>query len=167
MPERTRTEENLYKAYVGEAKASVRLLAYAEQAARDGYPQMAHLFRAVAAAERVHALKHLRLMKAVGSTEENLARSFEREATVSENYYKEFIQVAEEEGARAAVVSFGQARDAEEFHGKLYKGALEHMQEERDTRYHVCSICGYVADGDPPESCPVCNAPRDKFFPVE
>ncbi len=167
MSERTRTEENLYAAYVGEAKASVRLLAYAEQAERDGYPQMAHLFRAVASAERVHALKHLRLLKAVGTTEENLAKSFEREASVSENYYKDFIRVAEEEGARAAVLSFGQARDAEEFHGKLYKNALEHMQEERGTRYHVCSICGYVVDGDPPERCPVCNAPRDKFFQVE
>jgi rubrerythrin len=113
MPERTRTQENLHAAYVGEAKASVRLLAYAEQAERDGYPQMAHLFRAVAAAERVHALKHLRLLKAVGTTEENLQASFEREASVSENYYREFIQVAEQEGQRAAVVSFGQARDAE------------------------------------------------------
>lgn len=28
----------------------------------------------------------------------------------------------------------------------------------------ICTICGYVHEGDtPPEKCPVCNAPSDKF----
>lgn len=28
----------------------------------------------------------------------------------------------------------------------------------------VCSVCGYVHEGDqPPEHCPVCNAPAEKF----
>lgn len=28
----------------------------------------------------------------------------------------------------------------------------------------VCSVCGYVHEGDtPPEKCPVCNAPASKF----
>lgn len=32
----------------------------------------------------------------------------------------------------------------------------------------VCDICGYVHDGDePPEVCPVCGAPKDKFSKVE
>jgi rubrerythrin len=41
------------------------------------------------------------------------------------------------------------------------------MQEERATSYQVCSVCGYVADGPAPEVCPICNAPRDKFFQVD
>ena len=29
---------------------------------------------------------------------------------------------------------------------------------------YVCSVCGYVHEGDePPESCPVCKAPAEKF----
>ncbi|MCR4691724.1 MAG: NADH peroxidase [Lachnospiraceae bacterium] len=29
---------------------------------------------------------------------------------------------------------------------------------------YVCSVCGYVHEGDePPEKCPVCNAPAEKF----
>ena len=29
----------------------------------------------------------------------------------------------------------------------------------------VCSICGYVYDGDePPENCPRCGAPRVEFI---
>jgi len=29
---------------------------------------------------------------------------------------------------------------------------------------YVCSVCGYVHEGDnPPEECPICKAPADKF----
>ena len=29
----------------------------------------------------------------------------------------------------------------------------------------VCSVCGYVHEGDaPPEKCPQCGAPADKFY---
>ena len=32
----------------------------------------------------------------------------------------------------------------------------------------VCSVCGYVHEGDqPPEKCPVCGAPANKFNKVE
>jgi len=32
----------------------------------------------------------------------------------------------------------------------------------------VCEVCGYVHDDDePPEVCPVCGAPGDKFAKVE
>jgi rubrerythrin len=167
MAEPTQTDKNLKIAYVGEAKACLRLLAYAEKAEKEGYPQMAHLFRAISAAERVHALKHLRLMKEVESTEENLRKSFERETTVSENYYPGFIQTAEQEGNQAAVISFSHSRDAEGFHAKLYKNAIDHMLDERQASYFVCTVCGYVADGQAPEHCPVCNAPAEKFEQVD
>ncbi len=33
---------------------------------------------------------------------------------------------------------------------------------------YVCSVCGYIHEGDnPPEECPVCHASSDKFKPVE
>lgn len=27
----------------------------------------------------------------------------------------------------------------------------------------VCTICGYVAEGEAPDNCPICKAPREKF----
>ena len=48
----TKTDENLKAAFVGEAKASIRLLGYAEKAEQEDYPQVAKLFRAAAAAAR-------------------------------------------------------------------------------------------------------------------
>ena len=167
MSEASKTDQNLKTAFTGEAKACLRLLAYAEKAEQEGYDQMAHLFRAISAGERVHALKNMRLLSEVESTEQNLKKSFDREITVSENYYPGFIQTADEEGNQPAVTAFSQARDAEAFHAKLYKNAIEHMLEERQTRYHVCTVCGYVVDGEPPENCPVCEAPREKFEQVD
>jgi rubrerythrin len=128
---------------------------------------MAHLFRAISAAERVHALRHLRLLKMIRSTEENLKAAFESESTVSENIYPELIRVADAEGNAPARIAFSHARDAEEFHAKLYKNALEHMMEERQSSYHVCSVCGYVAEGEPPEQCPICGARREMFQRVD
>jgi rubrerythrin len=167
MSDRSATEENLFTAFVGEAKAIARLLGFAEKAEEEGYPQMAKLFRAISAGERVHAVKHLKLLKIIQSTEENLKKSFEGETNVSENIYPEFIRAAEAEENTAARMSFSHARDAESFHAKLYKNAIDHMIEERETSYHVCTVCGYVADGNPPDECPVCGAKRDKFGKID
>ena len=36
------------------------------------------------------------------------------------------------------------------------------------SKRYVCSVCGYVHEGDaPPEFCPQCNAPADKFYEQE
>ncbi len=160
-----KTRQNLYTAFVGEAKAYFRLLAYAEKAEEEGYPQVAALFRAVAEAERVHATRNLKLLGEVivKDTETNLKASFEREEKASEVFYPQFIKEAEEEGERQAAVSFSHARDVEEEHASLYKRALQHLVADTVPRYYVCQVCGYIAEGEPPDRCPVCNAPRDKF----
>ncbi len=163
----TQTDRNLKIAFDAEAKACLRLLGYAERAEKEGYPQMARLFRAISAAEKVHAIKHLRQLKIVKSTEENLQSSFESEMTVSENIYPEFIRVADEDGQKAAQMGFSQARDAESFHAKLYKNAIDHMIEEKETVYQVCSVCGYVHDGEAPDECPVCGAKKEQFDRVD
>jgi rubrerythrin len=163
-----KTQGNVYEAFVGEAKAYHRLLAFARKADAEGYEQVAKLFRAVAAAEGVHAERHLRLLgeALVKSTEENLRYSFEQETNVNQVYYPEFIREAEEEGEPTAAVTFKQARDVEEGHAALYKRALNAMLREETHDYHVCQVCGYVAEREPPDRCPVCNAKREKFRKV-
>ncbi len=32
---------------------------------------------------------------------------------------------------------------------------------------YMCTICGYVCEGNAPENCPVCKAPREKFKAIE
>jgi len=163
-----KTNHNLYQAFVGEAKAHFRLLAYAEKAEEEGLPQIATLFRAVAEAERVHTVRNLRLLGevVVEDTETNLQASFQREEKASGVFYPQFIREAEEEGDRRAAISFSQARDVEEGHAKLYKRALRHMIADTSPIYYVCGVCGYVAEGEAPERCSVCNALRKQFRQV-
>ena len=163
------TRENVYTAFVGEAKAYFRLLAYAEKADEEEVPQIALLFRAIAEAERVHAMRHLDLAKdmVVKDTDTNLMNSFKREKTVTENAYPDFIKTAEEEGEKVAALTFSQARDAESFHMKLYERAIYHLIKNQVKAYHVCQVCGYVTDKKIPEKCPVCGAKKEKFKTVE
>ena len=162
-----KTDRNLKLAFAGEAEAHFRALAYARVADQEGYGQIAKLFRAIAEAETVHCFKMLKLRGIVKDTETNLERSFGTETFALEHAYPSLIREAEEEGEQAAVVTFSQARDVEEFHADLYKRALTDMMAERDTPFQVCTVCGYITDGAPPEHCPVCRAPAEKFVQVE
>ena len=164
-----KTTENVKAAFVGEAKAYFRLLAFAEKALEEDIPQIALLFRAIAEAERVHATRHLNLMKdmVVSDTDTNLEKSFQREKSISENEYPRFLLEAEEEGEKMAALAFGQARDAETFHAKLYEQAIYRVIRDKISAYHVCQVCGYVTDKKIPDKCPVCGAPKEKFKTID
>lgn len=153
----------LREAYVGEAKAALRLKLYADKAQDEGYKQIARLFRVIAFSEEIHGKRALRVLREVKTTEENLAASFESEKTVAEIAYGQFVKMAEEAGDKPALLHFSQSRDVEETHAKLYKQAMNNFMEERDTVYHVCKVCGYVSDGILPDECPVCGAKKDQF----
>ena len=164
-----RTKDNVYQAFIGEAKAYFRLLAYAQKAEEEEVPQIALLFRAIAEAERVHATRQLNLVKdlIVKDTDTNLEASFQREKSVSENAYPEFLRIAEEEGETAAALAFSHARDAEGFHAKLYERAIMNVIKDAVKEYHVCQVCGFVTDKRIPKKCPVCGAPPEKFKTIE
>jgi rubrerythrin len=149
--------------YTGESKALLRLQVYAKKAEEEGYPQMAKLFRVVAFSEWLHGSRALRYLKEIKGTEENLKLSFESETRVAGIAYEQFIKTATELDDTAALTIFAQSRDVEEVHAKLYKEAMNHLMEEKETTYWVCNVCGYVSDGVLPDVCPVCQATKDKF----
>ena len=158
----TRTLRNLKAGFVAESQAHIRNLEFAMKAEQEGLPQVARLFRAVAEAEGIHAFNHLRLLGGVSGTQDNLEAAFERE-NLATNTYPEFIRQANEEGNAGVARVFSFARDVERGHARLYKKALEHMIQETETDYYVCGVCGYVSDGELPEECPICGAPKERF----
>ena len=155
--------EALQQAYTGEAKAALRLKLFAEKADQEGYKQIARLFRVISFSEEIHGKRALRVLKEIKTTEENLADSFESEKAVAEIAYDSFVKMAEQSGDKAALLHFSQSRDVEETHASLYKQAMNHFMEERETVYHVCQVCGYVSDGVLPDECPICAAKKEQF----
>jgi len=156
-------KQALHQAYTGEAKAGLRLKVYAEKAREEGYPQLARLFEVISFSEELHGRRALGLLKEVKGTQENLADSFESETRVAGVAYDDFIKVAEKAGDRGASLFFSQSRDVEATHAKLYKEAMGHLLQDRETTYYVCKACGYVADGVLPEECPICGAGKEQF----
>jgi rubrerythrin len=158
-----RTANNIHTAFVGEAKANQRLQMYAKKAEQENLPQIAHLFRAVAAAEAVHAQRHFAQLETVADTQTNLEQAFQSETTVNRVHYPQMLNEAEQDNEDTAALIFSQARDVEEEHANLYKHALNDLIAQRETQYYVCTVCGHIAERELPERCPICGATKDKF----
>lgn len=163
------TQENLQAAFAGESQANRKYLAFAAKAAAEGLPQIAKLFRAAAAAETVHAHAHLRVMKEVGDTKQNLQAAIEGEGYEFQEMYPAFIKEAEAEGQKGALVSFRNANAVEETHYNLFTEALNTLQSGQDltsAAIYVCDVCGHTHIGEAPDKCPVCGAAKSKFQEV-
>lgn len=163
----SKTEQNLQDAFAGESQANRKYLAFAKKADKEGYPQVAKLFRAAAAAETVHAHAHLRELGGIKSTKENLEAAISGETFEFESMYPQMIKDAEEEGNKGALRSFNFANEVEKIHADLYKKALDTLGSNEDTDYYVCDICGYTAEGAAPDTCPVCKAKSKSFQKID
>jgi rubrerythrin len=163
------TTDNLQAAFAGESQANRKYLAFAAKADAEGHPQIARLFRAAAAAETVHAHAHLRVMKGVGDTRQNLQAAIEGEAYEFREMYPAFIKEAEAEDNKPALISFRNANAVEKTHYDLYSKALEALEAGKDlspASIYVCDVCGHTAAGEAPDKCPVCGAAKSKFKEV-
>ncbi len=159
--------DNLQAAFAGESQANRKYLAFAEAADKEGYHQVAKLFRAAAHAETVHALTHFKTMGGISDTLTNLEA-----AIAGENYevtvmYPEFMKQAEAEAEKRALSSFRKAYEVEQVHEQLYREALEKVKanhsEEDDYDYYVCPVCGFTHPRNAPDKCPVCGVPAERF----
>jgi rubrerythrin len=163
----SKTEQNLLEAFAGESQANRKYLAFAKQADKEGYPQVAKLFRAAAEAETVHAHAHLRALGQVKSTSENLGEAIAGETHEFRSMYPAMIETAKEEGNDIAERSFAYANEVEKVHADLYQKALDNLDGLEETDYHVCSVCGYTCEGEPPDKCPVCGSASKAFSKID
>ncbi|MGB9980331.1 rubrerythrin family protein [Methanobacterium sp.] len=161
------TNENLKEAFAGESQANRKYLAFAKKADEEGFFQIARLFRAAAAAETVHAHNHLKVLKGINSTEENLKEAIAGEVAEFKEMYPEMIKVAKEENNDAALWSFDVANKVEEIHANLYEEALKNIGKNVETVYYVCNYCGNTVEKEAPEICPICGAPKKEFTKIE
>lgn len=172
------TEQFMHNAFAGESMAHMRYLVYADAAEKEGFKNVARLFRAVAFAEEIHASGHLRRAPkkggavaaeapfGVGKTAENLAVAVAGEMFEVEEMYPVFMETAKFQGEKVALSSFEWAYKAEKVHQKMYeeaKGLVEKGKDWRDSKLHICSTCGWTVEGEAPDVCPVCGAKKGAF----
>lgn len=159
--------KDLMDAFAGESQAFQKYSAFAVQADKEGFAQAAKLFRAAAAAEKVHAGNHLRAAGKVKNTKENLMEAISGETYEFENMYPPMIEHAKAEANAAAERTFTLANTVEKTHARLYREALDNLETLKNEEIHVCPICGETIVGALPEQCPVCKASAKVFMKID
>jgi rubrerythrin len=160
------TKEFLKAAFAGESMAHMRYLIFAEKAEKDGMPNLARLFRAIAYAEQVHATNHYRELGNIKDVAGNLDACIDGEHFEVNEMYPVYNHAADFQGEKGAVRSTHFALEAEKIHERMYTDAKRVATSGKDPSIetiHICPVCGYTVEGEAPEFCPVCGAKREIF----
>jgi rubrerythrin len=160
------TKSNLTASFAGESQAHMRYLAFADMAEREGLANIARLFRAASYAEQVHATAHLRALDGVGNTARNLDAAFGGESFEIAEMYPAYLAVADLQAEKRALRSMNNALAAEKVHADLYCRAQEAVAQGKDLEMpevYICDSCGYTMEGEAPDRCPICGAPKSRF----
>ena len=159
-----KTRENLMTAFAGEAQANQKYLIFAAVAEKEGFGQVAKLFRATAEAEALHAAAHLRNAGKVGDTMENLKSAIAGETYEYSEMYPAMTKDALTEGEKKVEGYFTWAGMAEKGHAELYQKALDAQGKLAETDYYICKVCGYTHEGPHEGPCPICKMGASAFF---
>jgi rubrerythrin len=176
------TLENMQAAFNGESNAHARYQAFAVQADKESYGEVASLFRAAARAEEIHASNHAEVIREMGatpnakidtpdvkSTRENLEAAIKGESYERDTMYPEFLKQARTDHNKSAIRSLNFAKTAEEEHAKLYSAALSRLDGLKNTKavtYFVCPKCGFTTRDLNLTKCPSCFTPKSAFEKV-
>ena len=161
-----KTKENLMDAFAGESQANRKYLAFSRKAEKEGFKNVARMFKAIAEAETVHALKHFEIAGKVNSTLENLEAAAEGEHYEFSEMYPDFIETAKKEEQAAALKTFEYANAAEKVHGGIFndlKDAVARGDDLEEKEIMLCPVCGWVGMDPVPDKCPICNTAKKAF----
>jgi len=160
------TKQNLSAALAGESQANIKYQAFAAQAAKEGKPNIARLFTAIAFAEQSHATNHLRELGYIGDTVANLDAAIGGENFEVDTMYAAYMVTAEAQQEKGALRTMNYAIEAEKIHSVMYGDAKKAAEAGKDIdigAVYICPVCGFTHIGEPPERCPVCNTKKDRF----
>ncbi|WP_109488648.1 rubrerythrin family protein [Occallatibacter savannae] len=176
------TIENLQTAYNGESNAHARYLAFAKQADKEGYGEVASLFRAAARAEEVHAMNHSAVIGELGgvakadvqepvvkTTRENLEEAIKGESYERDTMYPGFLKQARSDHNTGAIRTLNLAKSAESEHARLFAASLSNLEKLKGSKsvtHYVCPTCGFTARETNFKECPSCFTSKNKFEKV-
>ncbi|NLV73942.1 MAG: rubrerythrin family protein [Chloroflexi bacterium] len=177
---RDMTKANVLSAYSGESQAHMRYAIWSDKAAKDGFANVARLFRAVSHSEKIHAKRHFMAVAdsfgaadnlagagfGYGETLQNLEVAVGGEEFEIAEMYPVYKAVADLQAEKFASVGFFRALEAEKVHAAMFHRAIEAAKAGKDVELgpiHVCPDCGFTMEGDAPDRCPVCGEPKANF----
>ena len=174
------TSEFLHSAYSGESMAHMRYLIWGDMAAKEGFPNVARLFKAISFAEQVHATNHFREIDGdtagaavtgggvfgTNKTADNLRGAIMGEEHEVEQMYPVYLNAAEFQSEAGAKRSFHFALEAEKQHVALFQMALDAVTSGKDIELdaiYICLVCGHTVLNAAPNHCPICGATKQMY----
>lgn len=184
----SKTKENLMKAFAGESQARNRYTYAAQQAHEQKLHVLEEVFRFTAEQERAHGKVFYEFLTELSgenisiegtypidiseSLEELLGMAAHNENEEHDVVYKEFEQVAKEEGFDDVARAFFMIARVEKTHAQRFEKFREWMKENKlfvsdlSTEW-MCLNCGHIISSkNVPEECPVCGEERGYFVRV-
>ena len=168
----SKTAANLAFAFAGESQARNKYDYFASRAKKDGYEQIAAIFQETALNEKEHAKLWFKLLDGIGDTPANLAAAAAGEHEEWTEMYKNFAEVAREEGFAEIARLFEGVAKIEKHHEERYRKLLQNIETGEvwvrigKNRWQ-CRNCGAILECErAPEKCPVCAHPK-AFFQIE
>ncbi len=168
----SKTAANLAFAFAGESQARNKYNYFASRARKDGFEQIAAIFEETANNEKEHAKLWFKALGGIGDTAANLAAAAAGEHEEWTNMYKEFAEVAKQEGFTEIAEKFAAVAAIEKRHEERYRKLAKNLESGEvwvrvgENRWE-CRNCGHIYIGEKaPEECPVCNHPR-AYFQIE
>ena len=161
-----KTVDNLMKMFSSGSESSIRYMVFAEAADKEGHPNAAKIFKAVAKAKMFHALSHFRATNIVDTTAENLKQALEEETYDFKNAYPSMVQDAVADEALAARHSLEYGMSIGPVLARLIGKAISDPSAEVEGSYYVCPLCGNIEFGTPPAKCPFCGVDANDFVAV-
>ncbi len=166
----TKTQANLLTAFAGESQARNKYTYFAGKAEKDGFKQIADIFRETAHNEQEHAEIWFKLLNGeIGDTASNLADAADGENYEWTNMYKTFAEEAKEEGFDHIAFLFESVAKIEKEHEERFRKLLSNVENglvfSRDEeKIWICTNCGNIVIGkEAPNQCPVCKKPKGYF----
>jgi len=161
------TNNNLENDFTAQSKTSIRYFAYASIAEKEGYRQVARLFKALAEAEKVQAINTLKIIGELDDTSNNLSWSIDSKTYDNAQRYPTFVEQADRDENPVASTLFHNVIKTSKAKIRLLNKVLDNLGRNKDFDYWVCGVCGFVDTGEMPVICKNCSASREKFVKSE
>ncbi len=180
----TQTEKNLLAAFAGESQARNRYTYFGSVARKEGYEQIAAIFREAASNEKEHAEVFFGYLEGgeveitagypagiVGDTLANLRAAAAGEKLEWSTLYPDFEEVASDEGFSEVAASLREIAEVEEYHERRYNILAKRVADgevfkRAEPIKWKCGNCGYVHEGtEAPKVCPACQHPQAYYEP--
>ncbi len=173
-----RTIPALRLAHANEVTARAEYAAYAEQAEAEGLLGIRDLYRTLEQCEAEHAARHARMLEgygvtpvavpvtpvAVGTTRENIERSFSSERAERRARYPKLADAVRPELAYDVLADLRWCSTAEATHARALAEALDAIEGMAAPHvWYACSECGCVRGERTDERC-ACGMTGDTFL---